>query len=68
MNLPQELLDFAKIENKVKIIGIIDHIELWNPEIYQQYLKKETRSFEEITEQVMTGIIVNEKENTNENK
>jgi DNA-binding transcriptional regulator/RsmH inhibitor MraZ len=28
MNLPQELLDFAKIENKVKIIGIIDHIEL----------------------------------------
>ena len=55
--IPKEYLDFAKIESKVKIIGVADHLELWNPDIYDQYINSDPRSYEEIVRQVMTGSV-----------
>jgi MraZ protein len=36
--LPKELLQYAKIENEVLILGVFDRIEVWNPEEYKKYL------------------------------
>jgi MraZ protein len=35
--IPKDLLDRAKIVNEVKIVGSIDQIELWNPDVFEQY-------------------------------
>ena len=61
MTIPKELLDFANIENKVKLIGMVDHIELWDPKVYTKYINSDPRSYEEVAEQVMTGNTQNEK-------
>jgi MraZ protein len=36
--LPKELLQYAKIENDVFIMGVFDRIEVWNPDEYKKYL------------------------------
>lgn len=52
MTVPQELLNYAKIEKEVLIIRMIDRLELWNPEIFQSYLEKDEKSIEEIVEEI----------------
>lgn len=54
--IPQNLVEFAKIEKEVFILGAINRIELWNPAIYEKYLSDQTESFENIAKEVMTMI------------
>ncbi len=58
--LPNTLLDFAGIEGSVTLIGMHDHIELWNPDTYKEYLDNIEETYEEIAEKVMTGKVNNE--------
>jgi MraZ protein len=46
--LPKDLLQFAKIENEVKIIGVLGHIEVWNPTVYAGYQAARAESYEDI--------------------
>jgi MraZ protein len=34
--LPENLLNFAKISNNVSIIGVLNRIEIWNPEVLKK--------------------------------
>lgn len=55
--LPQNLLEFAKIdkENKeILIIGALERIEIWNPELFQKYLEGFEETYEEIAEKMMS--------------
>ncbi|MCD6115991.1 hypothetical protein J7K93_03160 [bacterium] len=38
ITVPQEHLDYAKIKDKVMVIGAIDHLELWSPDIYNMFI------------------------------
>ncbi len=51
--IPKKLIQYAGIEKEVLILGAINKIEIWNPEIYNQYLKESEVSFEEIAAEVM---------------
>lgn len=53
--LPKELLEFAGIEKKVTIAGVMNHIEFWNPEEYDSYMKGHPESYEEVAEKLSTG-------------
>jgi DNA-binding transcriptional regulator/RsmH inhibitor MraZ len=48
------LIDYAKIDKEVLIIGALRKIEVWNPKIYDDYLKQSPLSYEEIAAKVMT--------------
>jgi len=52
--IPQMLIDYAKIEKEVLIIGALRKIEVWNPGVYDEYLKQSPMSYEEIAAKVMT--------------
>lgn len=52
--IPQNLIDYAKIENEVLILGVLKKIEIWNPKIYEDYLSQSPESFEQIAAKVMT--------------
>jgi MraZ protein len=52
--LTRELMELAAITDKVKIIGVFDHVEFWNPDEYEKYKKQQPGTFEEIVERVMT--------------
>jgi len=53
LSIPQELREYAGIQNEVRIIGTLDRIELWNPQIYSDYKKSQPESYESIAAQVM---------------
>ncbi|HEX9933754.1 MAG TPA: division/cell wall cluster transcriptional repressor MraZ [bacterium] len=37
--VPKSHLDMAKITNKVKIVGLQDTIQLWNPDLFEKYIE-----------------------------
>lgn len=52
--IPQSLLEYAKIENEVLILGALKKIEVWNPKIYHDYLMSSGDTFEQIAAEVMS--------------
>lgn len=52
--VPQMLIEYANIKKEVLIIGALRKIEVWNPNIYNDYLKQSPLSYEEIASKVMT--------------
>jgi MraZ protein len=53
--IPQTLLNYAKIEKDVMVLGVLKKIELWNPQVYEQYLKESDETYEAIAAKVMAG-------------
>ncbi len=53
--IPQNLIEYAKIENEVLILGALKKIEVWNPKIYKEYIEQTTETYEQIAARVMAG-------------
>ncbi len=51
--VPKSLIEYAEIENEVLILGQFDKIEVWNPAVYENYIKENRSSYEEIAKDVM---------------
>lgn len=51
--IPHSLLEFADIKKEVYFIGVIDHIELWNPADFKRYIESMKKSYESVAEQVL---------------
>ncbi len=54
ISVPKKLLDFAGIDGKTTIVGMVDRIELWNPEKFEAYLLSSTESYESVAAKVMS--------------
>jgi len=53
ITIPKELLQFASIENEVLILGVLERIEVWNPKVYDDYLKAQAESYENVAQTVL---------------
>lgn len=53
LSIPQELRDYARITDEVRILGTLDKIELWDPSVYDEYKSSQTETYEEIASRVM---------------
>lgn len=51
--VPQALLQYAKIDKEVLILGALKKIELWNPKVYADYLEQTPETYEQIAAEVM---------------
>ena len=51
--VPRSLLDYAEIKKEVYIIGVLDHIELWDPANFKRYLESMKKSYENVAESVL---------------
>lgn len=54
--LPKELLQFAKIENEVLILGVLEHIEVWNPRLYEEYIASQHDTYENVAAAVLKPV------------
>jgi MraZ protein len=54
--VPRKLLDFAKIDKEVFILGQTAKIELWNPAIYKAQQGELSKSFAELAKQYLKPI------------
>lgn len=53
ISLPKALADYAGIGERALIIGSMDHIEIWDPNAFEDYLQEQTIDPETLAEQVM---------------
>lgn len=53
ITIPAELLKYAEIDKEVLVIGMIDKIELWNPEKYEKFIDSSEESYEDIAEDLL---------------
>lgn len=51
--IPQSLIEYAKIEKEVLILGALKKIEVWNPAVYEDYINQSTETYEQIAAKVM---------------
>ena len=51
--IPKALTEFAGIDRNALIIGAMDHLEIWNPEVFESYLNKRNESYSQVAEAVM---------------
>jgi MraZ protein len=52
--LPKKLTDQTGIKDNVSIVGLVDHIEFWNPETLKSYIEIYDKEYEKISEEVMS--------------
>lgn len=52
--IPQSLLDYAKIDKEVLILGAMEKIEVWNPKVYEEYINQTGQTYEQIAAKVMS--------------
>ena len=52
--IPQTLIEYAKIEKDVLILGALKKIEVWNPKTFEDYLKESDETYEQIAAKVMS--------------
>ncbi len=55
LNLPRSLIEYARIEKEVVIIGVSDRIEIWDSFRWRNYRNKSERSFIEIAKELAGG-------------
>ncbi|MGA9115379.1 MAG: division/cell wall cluster transcriptional repressor MraZ [Bacteroidota bacterium] len=54
ITLTKVLLQFAGIKDAVLVLGAVDHIELWDPDVYEAYIKGQPESYEDVAEQIFS--------------
>ncbi len=50
--IPPQLMQFAKLKKEVIVLGLLDKMEIWDPDIKQNYDTSMSKSYEEIAEKV----------------
>ena len=55
ITIPKKLLEFANIDKKVLIMGMVDKIEFWNPDSFEEKIKGFGESYEDVAKFVMTA-------------
>ncbi len=50
--IPERILKVGKIEKDLLLLGSLNKIEIWNPEIYEAYLEKEKLNLTDLAEDI----------------
>lgn len=53
INLPANLIDFAKIDKECRVIGVADRIEIWSGEQWEKFADIAQENFEDIAEDMI---------------
>jgi len=51
--LPPRLIAHAQLTKDVLVVGLLDHLELWNPELFETYLQSSDRTYEQIAGELL---------------
>ena len=53
VSLPKSLMEYAGIDDRALIIGAFDHIEIWDPEVWDRHMNESADDYETLAERVM---------------
>jgi MraZ protein len=50
--LPDNILNMAKVEKEILLLGSLNKWELWNPDIYKKYMQQNNPSMENLAQEI----------------
>lgn len=50
--IPSRLQESARLDGEIRMVGALDHVQLWNPDLLEESVKDEDGGFEELARQV----------------
>lgn len=53
INIPQNLIEFAKIDKECRVIGVSDRIEIWSSDLWDSFAEEAEEDFESIAEEMI---------------
>lgn len=56
IQIPTALINKYKISKEVVVVGVIDHIEVWSKEKWEEYLKTNEAEFESKSEELLKNV------------
>lgn len=56
IQIPTALINKYKITKEVVVVGVIDHIEVWSKEKWEEYLKTNEAEFESKSEELLKNV------------
>lgn len=51
IRIPERLVEFAGIQQEVVLLGVQDHVEIWDSVTWSEFLEKNTSDFDELANQ-----------------
>ena len=55
LRLPIELAELAGLQKEIILLGVRDHLEIWNRERWENYLNQTQPHYDELASKVLTG-------------
>lgn len=53
ISIPKPLVEFGHIADRALIIGAFDHVEIWDPATFDEYINEKPDDYETLAERVM---------------
>ena len=48
IRIPDRLVEYARLDHEVMLVGVHDHAEIWDSKLWQEFLEKHTPNFDEM--------------------
>jgi len=53
--IPKSMLQYGKLDKEVVVVGMGNRMEIWNPEVYDEFLINDPQELSELAEKHLTG-------------
>ncbi|HKW50544.1 MAG TPA: division/cell wall cluster transcriptional repressor MraZ [Candidatus Eisenbacteria bacterium] len=51
--IPPSLIEHASLKKEVLVNGVLDHIEIWSPELFEKYMASSDRTYEDMAGELL---------------
>ncbi len=51
--IPPSLIAHAELKKEVLVNGVLDHIEIWSPEVFEKYMASSDRTYEDMAGELL---------------
>ena len=51
--IPKSMIRFAKLEKEVIVVGMGNRVEIWNPDLYDQFLIQDQKEFSDLVQKYL---------------
>ncbi|MFN8194987.1 MAG: division/cell wall cluster transcriptional repressor MraZ [Nocardioidaceae bacterium] len=55
ITLGAQLRDYASLEKDVVVIGVMNHVEIWDPRAWEAYAAEQEQAFSDVSEEIFPG-------------
>ena len=56
VGVPTNLREYAALDRELVVLGVMDHVEMWNPQTWESYSAEQEPKFADLAHEIFPGI------------